>query len=120
MKKYLACILLLLGVLLTAGSRPAQAGTVYGESAVGYDSNAREIFGYSATWTDYDTSFYYDPAVEGELYWQFDNEVPLDSGFDTGFSNPDFGYQIPAEVWLFSSQYRPIMTYSTYSNHFLA
>jgi hypothetical protein len=119
MKKYLLYAMLLAGVLLAMMPLQAKAGTVWGESVVGYDSQAREIFGYSATWLDYDAAYYYDPAVEGELYWQFDNEVPLDSGSDTGYSDPYWGYLLDAEVWLFSAQYRPVTTYATYSNHFV-
>ena len=119
MKKSLLYTILLAGVLFVMMPMQAQAGTVWGESLVGYDSQAREIFGYSATWLDYDAAWYYDPAVEGELYWQFDNEVPLDSGSDTGYSDPYWGYLLDAQVWLFSSQYRPVTTYATYSNHFV-
>jgi Tfp pilus assembly major pilin PilA len=119
MKKSLLYAILLAGVLFVMMPTQAKAGTVWGGSLVGYDSQAREIFGYSATWLDYDAAWYYDPAVQGELYWQFDNEVPLDSGSDTGYSDPYWGYLLDAQVWLFSSQYRPVTTYATYSNHFV-
>ena len=119
MKKSLLYAILLAGILFVMMPTQAKAGTVWGESLVGYDSQAREIFGYSATWLDYDAAWYYDPAVAGELYWQFDNEVPLDRGSDTGYSDPYWGYLLDAQVWLFSSLYRPVTTYATYSNHFV-
>lgn len=119
MKKSLLYAILLAGVLLAMMPARAQAGTVWGESLVGYDSQARDIFGYSATWLDYDAAWYYDPAVSGGLYWQFDNEVPLDWGSAIGYSDPYWGYLLDAQVWLFSPLYRPVTTYATYSNHFV-
>jgi len=91
----------------------ANAGEIWGISIVAYNRESRDIFGYSATWLDFDAAYYYDPAVQGELYWQFDNEVPLDSGTSEGFG------VFPAQVWLHSSQYRPLTVYSTFSNHFV-
>lgn len=122
MKKYSLSALALVGLFLLLGAQSAYAGTVYGASVVGYNTSTRQIIGYSATWTDYELSYYYDPEVQGELYWQYDNERPLDSGHDVGFSDPyaPIPYQIPAGVWLFSSSYRPVTTYFTYSNHFLS
>src|SRR5258708_38322627 len=113
MKKHFLCALFF-ALLFVLSAHHAKAGQVWGESIVGYDSNSREIFGYSATWLDYDAGYYYDPSVQGFLFWQFDNEVPLDSGVADGYA--DF---IPAEVWLYSSLYRPATTYETYSNHFV-
>lgn len=119
MKTYIIHAFILAVLFLVPFSSQAQAGVVYGQSSVGYNSTSRQVFGYSATWTDYELSFYYDPAVGGGLYWMYDNEVPLDSGYSVGFSDPYWGYQIPGEVFLFSSRYQPITTYSTFSNHFL-
>jgi hypothetical protein len=124
MKKYLLLSLVLAGLFLAASPKNAYAGVVYGESVVGYDSDARVVYGYSATWTDYDLSFYYDPVVKGELYWQYDNEVTLDHATAKGYSDPyDYYspyYQYAAEVFLFSSSYRPVTTYETYSHHSLS
>ncbi len=100
--------------LLTPQQAHAQSVSGYGISAVGYNSVTREIFGYSATYLDYGTGFYYDPAVKGELYWQFDNEVPLDQGYSQGFSD-----WIPAQVWTYSLFYRPRTRYEVYSAHYV-
>jgi Domain of unknown function (DUF4214) len=113
MRKPLLYCVLLAGILTLLPAKQANAGEVWGISIVGYNRESREIFGYSATWLDFDAAYYYDPAVQGELYWQFNNEVPLDSGYSEGFG------VFPAQVWLSSSQYLPLTTYSTFSNHFV-
>src|SRR2546423_7246531 len=101
------------GLLLLVASASAFAGEILGISIVGYDRESREIFGYSGTWLDFDAAYYYDPAVQGVLYWEYNAEVPLDHGYSQGFG------VFPAEVWLYSPQYLPLTVYSTYSNHFV-
>jgi Domain of unknown function (DUF4214) len=113
MRKPLLYCVLLAGILIVMSAKQANAGEVVGISIVAYDRESREVFGYSATWLDFDAAYYYDPAVQGELYWQFNNEVPLDSGTSQGFG------VFPAQVWLYSAQYLPLTVYSTYSNHFV-
>lgn len=113
MRKPLLYCVILAAILVPLSATRVKAGEVWGISIVGYSRESRIIFGYSATWLDFDAAYYYDPAVQGELYWQFNNEVPLDSGYSQGFG------VFPAQVFLFSAQYLPLTTYSTYSNHFV-
>ena len=110
---FLACF------LIAVTPQKSYSQSVYGLSSVGYDSNTREIFGLSATWLDYQLAWYYDPEVLGELYWQFNNEVPLDSGYGVGLSLPQYGILIPAVVDLYSTSYLPLTRYTTFSTHFI-
>lgn len=119
MKKNLFYIIALAGLCLLLCPRQAQAQYAYGVSAVGYDSQTRQIFGYSETYLDYYAAYYYDPAVQGFLFWQYENEIPLDQGYDEGYSDPYYGILIPAVVPTYSSLYRPKTTYEEYSNHFV-
>jgi len=114
MKRSIFCAITLAALWLLLSPQRAQAQYAYGLSDAGYDVNTRQVFGYSATWLDYYAGYYYDPAVEGELYWQYDSEVPLDSGYEVGYADI-----IPAEVWTQTSVYRAQTTYSVYSNHFV-
>lgn len=114
MKTPLFCTIMLAVLSLLMIPQQAQAQAAYGISAVGYDSSARRVYGYSATYLDYYAGYYYDPAVQGELYWMYNNEVPLDSGYSEGFAD-----WIPAEVWTQTGSYLPKTTYSVYSNHFV-
>jgi len=113
MKKYLLCAMVLAALCLLA-PKQTQAQYAYGISDIASSRQARQVYGYSGTWLDYYAGYYYDPAVQGELYWQFDNEVPLSEGYTEGYAD-----WIPAEVWTATSQYRPVTTYSVYSNHFV-
>lgn len=112
MRKGFQGILLAAIVIFLAASQ-AYAGEIWGVSIVGYSRESRYIFGYSGTWLDFDSAYYYDPEVQGELYWQYNPEVPLDEGYGEGYG------VWPAQVWLSSTQYQPLTLYSTYSNHFL-
>jgi Domain of unknown function (DUF4214) len=118
MKKWLLCAAALMALSLFT-AQTARAQYVYGISAVGYNSSARYVYGYSDTYVDWSTGYYYDPAVQGELYWQYDNEVPLDAGYDEGYSDPYDGILIPAQVDTFSALYLPDTLYSEYGNHFV-
>ncbi len=113
MKQRFLFSVIIAGLFILFSSAQTFAGEIVGISIVGYDRQSREVFGYSGTWLDFDAAYYYDPAVQGELYWQFNNEVPLDNGYSEGFG------VFPAQVWLYSAQYLPLTVYSTYSNHFV-
>jgi len=119
MKASLLFAFVLASSLMIASPQQATGQYVYGLSAVGYAQDTREIFGESATWVDYYVAYYYDPEVLGELYWQFSNEDPLDSGYARGFSAPEYGILIPAIVYTYSRSYLPATTYTTYSTHFV-
>lgn len=119
MKKLIVSTVFLAALFLLIPAQRAEAQSAWGLSGVGYDSNSREIFGVSATWLDYELAWHYDPEVLGELYWQFDNEQPLDSGYGIGLSLPQYGILIPAVVNLYSNRYLPVTLYTTYSTHFL-
>lgn len=112
-KKILVVALFTLGILL-GSSLSVKAQVAYGLSWVNADNpNTRIVEGYSATWLDYYAGYYYDPAVDGELFGA-DNEVPLDEGYSIGYSST-----IPAEVLLFSNAYTGGQRYCTYSSHFV-
>lgn len=119
MKISVVCAMILAGAFISITPQPVRAQYVYGLSSVGYNQNSREIFGQSATWVDYEAGYYYDPEVLGELYWQFNNEVPLDSGYAIGLSIPQYGILIPAIAYTDSRSYLPLTTYTTYSTHFV-
>lgn len=114
MKKSILCAMVLAAVCLLLAPRQAQAQYAYGISDIASSQQSRQVYGYSATWLDYYAGYYYDPAVQGELYWQHNNEVPLSQGYTEGYAD-----WIPAEVWTVTSQYQPVTTYSVYSNHFV-
>lgn len=118
MKPIIAAIFLA-GFFALVSPEKVYSQSAYGLSDVGYDSNTREIFGVSATWLDYQIAWYYDPEVLGELYWQFHNEIPLDSGYGIGLSQPQYGLLIPAVVDLYSTSYLPVTRYTTFSTHFV-
>ncbi len=114
MKKYNFCIVILTCCFLFLTSSQTKAQVVYMQDIVGYDQNARTIFGYSRTSLDFYAGLYYDPAVLGELYSELDNEIPLDAGNDRGF-----GSFFDAEVYLYSTFYRPSTQYCTFGTHFV-
>jgi hypothetical protein len=118
MRKSIVSGMMLAALLLIMSAQRVEA-SAWGLSGVGYDSQTREIFGVSATWVDYDLAWYYDPEVLGELYWEYDIEGPLDSGYGIGLSLPEYGILIPAVVYLYSLQYLPLTLYTTYSTHFI-
>lgn len=118
MKTIIATIFLA-GLLALVSPSTTYSQSVYGLSEVGYDSNTREIFGASVTWLDYQVAWYYDPEVLSELYWQFHNEIPLDSGYGIGLSQPQYGLLLPAVVDLYSTSYLPVTLYTTYGTHFI-
>jgi hypothetical protein len=113
MKKYLLCAMVLAACCLLA-PRQTHAQYAYGISDIASSQQSREVYGYSGTWLDYYAGYYYDPAVQGELYWQFNNELPLSKGYTEGYAD-----WIPAEVWTLTAQYRPVTRYTVYSNHFV-
>lgn len=119
MKKSIIVAIFTLSFLFLSVPQKAHSQSVFGLSGVGYNSTTREIFGTSATWLDFQLAWYYDPEVLGELYWQFNNEVPLDSGYGIGLSLPQYGVLIPAVVNLYSTSYLPVTLYTTYSTHFV-
>lgn len=119
MKKSFYYLIALAGLCLLLCPRQAQAQYVYGVSAVGYDSQSRQIFGYSETYLDYYTAYYYDPAVRGDLYWEFGIEAPLDEGYNQGYSDPYYGILIPAVVYTDSSLYKSNTTYEEFGQHFV-
>jgi hypothetical protein len=118
MRKSIILGFILAAMLMIMSAQRVEAN-VWGLSGVGYNPDTREVFGLSATWVDYDLAWYYDPEVLGELYWQYENEVPLDSGYGIGLSLPDYGILIPAVVNLYSVKYLPGTLYTTYSTHFV-
>lgn len=114
MKRSLLCATVLAALCLLLAPQQAQAQYAYGISDIASSRQSRQVYGYSATWLDYYAGYYYDPAVQGELYWQHNNEVPLSQGYTEGYAD-----WIPAEVWTATSQYSPLTTYTVYSNHFV-
>lgn len=119
MRKPIIATAFMVCFLFVLTPQQALSQSVFGLSSVGFDSNTREIFGTSATWLDYQLAWYYDPEVLGELYWQFNNEVPLDSGYGIGLSLPQYSLLIPAIVNLYSTSYLPLTRYTTFSTHFI-
>jgi len=119
MKKSLLHIILFAGLCLLFAPLAAQAQTAYGYAEVGYNSSARYVYGYSATWTDYEAAWYYDPEVHAMLLRLPEVEIPLDEGHDIGYSDPGNGYQIAAEVYNESGAYSPRTTYEEYSSHII-
>jgi hypothetical protein len=119
MRRPIVATVFLASVLILLSSPRAFSQSAYGLSGVGFDSNTREIFGLSATWLDYQLAWYYDPEVLGELYWQYNNETPLDSGYGIGVSMPQYGILMPAEVNLYSTSYLPLTRYTTFGTHFV-
>src|SRR5690348_11485844 len=119
MRRPILAAILFAGFLTLLSPQKAFSQNVYGLSSVGFDSNTREIFGSSATWLDYQLAWYYDPEVLSELYWQFNNEIPLDSAYGSGLSMPQYGILIPAEVFLYSTSYLPLTRYTTFGTHFI-
>jgi len=111
--------ILFAALCLLFAPRDSQAQTAYGYSEVGYNSAARYVYGYSATWTDYHAAWYYDPEVQGGLYRLPEVEIPLAQGRHVGFSDPGNGYQIAAEVYNESGAYAHNTTYEEYSTHFV-
>jgi hypothetical protein len=114
MRRSLLCAVMLAGLWLLLSPAQAQAQYAYGYSEVGYNSRTREVFGYSETFLDYYAGYYYDPEVLAELYWQFENEIPLDRGYGVGYAN-----YVPAQAWTHSTLYRQLTTYEQYSVHFI-
>ncbi|HSK70160.1 MAG TPA: hypothetical protein VK892_00585, partial [Pyrinomonadaceae bacterium] len=91
-----------------------KAQYVYYYTDVHYDSFYRYVDGYTTTYLDYYSGFYYDPAVLGELYRTDMNETPLDAGYDEGYADI-----FPAEVYLFTWNYVEGRTYCTAGTHFV-
>lgn len=114
MKKSLLCTIALAALLVLLAPRDTKAQYAYGVSDIASSRVSRQVYGYSATWLDYYAGYYYDPAVQGELYWQHNNEVPLSKGYTEGYAD-----WIPAEVWTVTSVYQPVTNYTVYSNHFV-
>jgi hypothetical protein len=114
MRKPILFTLILAALCLFATAGSARAAVLYGESAVGYDSSGRYVYGYGMTWTDYDLAWYYDPEVYTVL---LQYETALDSGSNVGYSDPYWGYQVAAEYDTFSWAYQPSTVYSTASHH---
>jgi hypothetical protein len=119
MRKPFLHVILFAALCLLCASSATQAQTAYGYSEVGYDSNARYVYGYSATWTDYYAAWYYDPEVHALLLKLPESEIPLAEGHDIGYSDPGNGYQIAAEVNNESGAYTARTTYEEYSTHIL-
>lgn len=99
-------------VCLLSAARQAQAQTVYSYCEVGYDSQARYVYGYAATYLDYYAASYYDPEVYALLTYE-NTEIALDEDYGYGYGT------YPAEVFLYSGFYRPLTTYYTISAHFV-
>src|SRR5215213_7822376 len=114
MRKSILFTIVLAALCLFTAAESTRAAVLYGESAVGYDSSSRYVYGYGMTWTDYELALYYDPEVFTVL---LQYETTLDSGSNIGYSDPYWGYQIAAEYDTFSWAYRPTTTYSTASHH---
>src|ERR1044071_8058676 len=115
MRKPFLHAILFAALCLLFAPRLAHAQTAYGYSEVGYDSTARYVYGYSATWTDYYAAWYYDPEVHAMLLRLPESEIPLAEGHDIGYSDPGNGYQIAAEVYNQSGAYAARTTYEEYS-----
>ncbi|MGI8997647.1 MAG: DUF4214 domain-containing protein [Pyrinomonadaceae bacterium] len=120
MKRTLFLSIVLATASLFFAPQQAQAQYVFGYDEVGYDSNARYVYGYAATYVDYYAGYYYDPAVKGELYWQYDNETPIAEGYAVGYSDPYYGILDPAQVFNYSfAHYRPSTAYAHASIHYV-
>ncbi|HEX8149792.1 MAG TPA: hypothetical protein VF591_21610 [Pyrinomonadaceae bacterium] len=91
----------------------ARAQYVYGTSAIGYDDNTKEVFGYSSTELDYYAGYYYDPYVEGFMYDQY-NYNPISSGYNRGFA-----YYWPAEVGTYHWPALADTEYDVFSDHYV-
>ena len=110
-KLLLVCTMILvwsLGLMVSE----AKAQVAYGISIVRYDNSARFVDGYSGTALDYYAGYYYDPVVRGSLYRTDMNETDLDTGYAEGYAD-----LIPAEVYLFTTNYVEGRTYCTFSQH---
>lgn len=103
MKKSFLCAIVLTGVYLIAFPQSAQAQYVYSYSEIVGDRSSRGVYGYSATYLDYEAGYYYDPAVLSDLLWQYDNETSLDGGYSEGYAD-----LIDAEVWTFAYGYEGV------------
>jgi hypothetical protein len=114
MKKSLFCLLVLAALWMFVSPQKAQAQYVFGYSEVGYNQNSRYVYGYSSTTLDYYAGLYYDPEVAGYLFWQFENEIPLDEGYGYGFEDI-----FPAEVFNYSTAYRSSTVYDEQGNHYI-
>lgn len=114
MKPLFICAVFLASIFLLCTPQSAYSQYAYGLSDIAADSNARRVYGYSTTYLDYKAGYYYDPAVQGALFDQYDNEVPLDQGYAEGYAD-----EIDAEVFTQTSVYRPRTRYDVYSNHFV-
>ncbi len=112
-KLFLVCTMTLIWTLGLMISE-AKAQIAYGISIVRYNAPTRYMDGYSGTALDYWAGIYYDPVVEGTLYRSDDPEVSLSEGYNEGYAN-----SIPAEVYLFSTNYVEGKTYCTYSTHWI-
>jgi hypothetical protein len=91
----------------------ARGQYAYGTSAIGYDDNTKEVFGYSSTELDYYAGYYYDPYVEGFMYDQY-NYNPISSGYNRGFA-----YYWPAEVGTYHWPGQPNTEYDVISDHYV-
>lgn len=92
----------------------AKAQVAYGISIVRINESTRVVDGYSGTWLDHYAGYYYDPAVLGDLFRTDQNETSLDTGYHEGYASI-----IPAEVYLFTTNFVEGKTYCNYSQHFV-
>jgi hypothetical protein len=114
MRKPILFTVILAALCLFTAAESTRAAVLYGESAVGYNSAGRYVYGYGQTWSDYELALYYDPEVFTVL---LQYETTLDSGSNVGYSDPYSGYQIAAYYETFSWAYQPSTNYATASHH---
>jgi Ig-like domain from next to BRCA1 gene len=104
----------ILGVLcLLLWPQQAQAQYAYGYSGIAYDTDTHEVFGLSLTELDYYAGTYYDPYVEGFMYYQYSN-YPIDYGADRGYES-----YFDAEVDTYSPSGLPNTEYDVISDHYV-
>lgn len=114
MKRRLLSATFLAVVALGVAASEAYGQTAYGISIVRGNPDTRIVDGYSGTWLDYYAGLYYDPEVIGDLYRTDDPETSLSHGRHVGFAD-----LVPAEVYLYTTNYVEGKTYCTYSSHWI-
>ncbi|HYN85409.1 MAG TPA: hypothetical protein VER32_09160 [Pyrinomonadaceae bacterium] len=111
MRRSTLCAMALAALCLFLWPQEARAQYAYGISAIEYDSNTKEVFGYSATEVDYSAGFYYDPYVEGFMYGPFGL---IDYGSSRGYES-----YFPAQVFTYTFNALPNSEYDVISDHYV-
>lgn len=112
-KLFLVCAMTLVWSFGIIVSEAKAEPIIYGYVLTKLNPTTRTVEGFGRSTMNYEAGLNWHPAVQGDLYRTDMPEPGFDSRYATGYSS-----NVPAQVFLFTSNYVEGKTYCTYTTHF--